>query len=109
MGFQKFAERHTKELRPWVELIFEGDELPPDLDVQIRAFAKDLPVEILKVRINRDYSKTSKFDTNVNLEDLAVIEVFRKKCDRLKISKKEMKALESSFKELQESLTNDFD
>lgn len=99
-----FTQRHENELKPWVELIFEGEELPPDLDGQIRTFAKDLFVDILKVRINRDYSKTSKFDENVNLEDLEVIEVFRKKCSRLQISKKEMKDLEASFRELQEGL-----
>lgn len=99
-----FAEKHAQEMTPWVELVFEGEEIPPDLDTQIRAFAKDLPVDILKVRINRNFSKERAKEANVSLEDLDVLDVFRKKCERMQISKKEMKELEVSFKQLQESL-----
>lgn len=99
-----FAEKHKEELIPWVEIMIESEEIPPDIDTQIREFARDIRVSILKIRINRKRLGKQLTHETVNLEDLDVLDVFRKKCERMGVPKEEMKELEASFRELREGV-----
>jgi exonuclease SbcD len=101
-----FAGRHNHELKPWVEIILEDDTVTPGVDQHLREFARDFWLEILKIRILRLEQKLNAQTATVELEDLDVLEVFQKKCERDGVPEKEIPALIDSFRELIASVTH---
>lgn len=105
-SLRRFDQKGGRELTPWVEAIVETDKLIPRLDLQLRDFTKDMDLQLLKIKIERQGELLRKSASNaVNLDDLEDVEsVFRKKCTRFGSPPEQMDELLKSFKELRESM-----
>jgi exonuclease SbcD len=104
-----FASKdRAEELPAWVEVIVESPTFIPQLDSQLRALVKELPLEILKVRLERQYRALDELiDTPIDaLESLDVLEVFRKRAEKDQRSPEEWAELETTFRTLLEELTS---
>jgi exonuclease SbcD len=102
-ALDRFAAKTDRLLNPWVELIVESDEFIPQLDQQIRAYAAEMPLEIVKVRIIRKHQPLKvQSPLPPDLDDLDIEEVFRRKCESEgELSPPEMESLLLTFRELQ--------
>ena len=105
-SLRRFDLKGGRELTPWIEVIVRTDRLIPRLDLQLREFTKDMDLQLLKIKIEREGELLRKTSTEaVNLDDLEDIEsVFRKKCLRFGSPPEQMDELLKSFKELRESM-----
>jgi len=99
-----FAERHKNELTPWLEVLVKSDNIAPDLDSRIRELAQSIEIEILKVKILRDDIRGEWDSNSMDLSDLDVLDVFKKKCERSGVSQEHMPELENTFREVKESI-----
>lgn len=102
-----FASKEREELPAWVEIIVESPTFIPQLDSHLRTFVKDLSLEILKIRLERQYrALDEQLDAVVeSLESLDVLDVFRKRAEKDQRSEEEWAELEATFKELLENLS----
>lgn len=99
---ERFDEKRKGELKPWIDIEVEMKEFIPNLNGELRAFAKDMWLEILKIRTPRPRQSLEKLTTETNLDELTTEEVFLKKCESLgEISEKERDGLLLTFRELQ--------
>ncbi len=89
-----------KEDYAWVDVLVKTEQIIPDLDRQLRSFSKELPLELLKIRTQGNYKALDEQILEVDLDDLSVEEVFKRKCESLGEAPKEMKDLQKTFKEL---------
>lgn len=90
-------ERH---LTPWVEVIVDTDRIIPRLDLQFREMVKNMDLELLKVRIENEYSA---LDNQVSLNDLDTLDiedVFKRRCESFGTAPDEMEQLQMTFREL---------
>lgn len=97
-----FAEKHKNELNPWMEIIIETETILPSAADELYAMADDLGVEILKLRILRKTEVQESMTSLVQLEEIEVLEVFRKKCLEFGTAPENMEELEMTFMELQD-------
>jgi len=77
----KINEDRKGELMPWVEIQVEMEEAIPNIDNELRDFAKDFWLNILKIRTKRQHQALEELTEMVNLDDLTPLEVFQKKCN----------------------------
>lgn len=78
---ERFSAKGNRELTPWVEVIVDTEEYLPQLDQQLRDFTAKMPLELVKIRVNRPYQPLALQVTEVpDLEYLAIEEVFLQKC-----------------------------
>jgi predicted RNA-binding protein len=91
-----------------VEVIVQSPTFIPQLDSHLRTLVKDWPLEILKIRLERQYQALDEqLDSVVeSLESLDVLEVFRKRAEKDQRSEEEWTELEATFRELVEGLNS---
>lgn len=100
---RRFAEKERGGLRPWVELVVETDQVIPQLDQQLKEFASGMELEILKIKLKRQYQPLDlQYLDTPDLSELDTIEVFKRKCESFGSPPEEMEALLQSFRELQD-------
>ncbi len=100
-GLKRFAARGQRELTPWVEVIVETDQPIPQLDVRLRDLTAEMDLELVKIRLLRDHRSLDAQTQEEDLNDLAALDVFRKKCNSYGSSPEEEEALVHTFRELQ--------
>ncbi len=98
----RFSKKDTRNLRPWVEIILTGDQIIPDADRHIREFAKEMELDILKIRVQRKRSTVQATQQLLALEDLTPLEIFEKKCADYTDDKTMLTELKSTYLELQD-------
>jgi exonuclease SbcD len=98
-----FATRHENELSPWLDILVEADNYIPLLDQQIREHYHQLPIEILKVRVNYPGTPNTLAEYQTRLPELNPQEVFLKLCETMNIVPEQQDALMNSFTELFEA------
>lgn len=103
-SLRRFDEKGDRTLKPWVEVVVQTRELIPQLDVQLRDFASEMFLDIVKIRIERNHYQGlgEQAAVEVDLQDMDTLEVFRKKCESYGSPPEEIKELEGVFLELQE-------
>lgn len=103
-SLERFAAKKDRQLTPWVEVIVEADEFIPQLDQLLRDFCADMPLELVKIRINRPFTAiTTQLDDTPDLEELQVEDVFIQKCRSVGVEAEEqLEQLVTTFRELQE-------
>ncbi len=99
-----FADRQEPGgLTAWVEVVLELDAFVPQLDVLLQEFAEDMPLELLKIRIDRQYRGLYE---QLPAPDLVLLEqeleVFRRRCRSYGAPPEEMPELEATFLELRD-------
>lgn len=98
---QHFAAKGDRGLASWLEVLVEGNEVPPRLDLHIQELVEDMPLEVLKIRLLRERNHTRSSDeAPPELEDLAVEEVFSRRCVAAGLSEADQKTMEETFREL---------
>lgn len=110
-SLRRFEDRGERLLPPWVEVIVHTDTLIPQLDTLLNEFTAGMDLELLKIRLQRsDYQGLDEQSRQeVDLQDMDALEVFRKKCESYGSPPEEMAALETTFRELQQWLTEKSD
>nr|WP_290927972.1 exonuclease SbcCD subunit D C-terminal domain-containing protein [Haliscomenobacter sp.] len=105
---QIFGNKEREALPAWVEVIVQSPTFIPQLDSHLRTLVKELPMEILKIRLERQYQALDEqLDAVVeSLESLDVLEVFRKRAEKDQRSEEEWTELEATFRELVEGLNS---
>ncbi len=99
---RRFADKDRDGLRPWVEVIVETDQVIPQLDQELKAFTADMGIDILKVKLKRNYQPIAiQYENSPDLNDLDALEVFTKKCESFGSPPDELEELLNTFKELQ--------
>lgn len=100
---RRFAKKEREGLRPWVELVVETEQVIPQLDQQLKEFAKDMELEILKIKLKRNYQPLDlQYQDVPDLSELDTLEVFKRKCESYGSAPEEMETLIQSFRELQD-------
>ncbi len=103
---QKKLDKINQDLNPehlkaWIEVIIDTEQIIPNLDGLLREYAKDMHLELMKIRTNRKHFSLDMQTPELNLDDLNPEEVFRKKCESYGSPPEEMDDLMSTFKALQ--------
>ena len=107
---QTFDSKRKGELEPWIDINIDTEEKIPNLDGEIREFAKDFWMEILKIRTQKSYWALEGLTEEINLDDLSPEEVFLRKCENsgnLEEDKKQDLLL--TFKELRNWMTDNME
>ncbi|MFT7606910.1 MAG: exonuclease SbcD [Saprospiraceae bacterium] len=89
------------ELKAWIEVIIDTEQLIPNLDGLLQEYIKDMNLELLKIRTNRQHFALDTQTKQLNLDELKPIEVFQKKCESFGSPPEEMKELLDTFRELE--------
>ncbi|GJM32001.1 MAG: nuclease SbcCD subunit D [Saprospiraceae bacterium] len=98
-----FAAKEREGLKSWLEVIVDTDEVIPQLDRELQEFTKEMNLELLKIRINRSYQALELAnEPQADLDDLDVLDVFRKKCESFGSPPEAMAELQQSFLELKD-------
>lgn len=99
----KFDEKGGRELTPWVEAVVETDKVIPQLDMELQEYVAGMNLVLLRIRLLRSREAAQENpDAAENLEDLDVLEVFRRKCQVLGNLPDEIEDLERTFLELRD-------
>ncbi len=98
---QQLHEDYKDGLPVWVEVIVETDKAIPDLDIQLSDWTAEMNLEILKIRTTHQHQDISAGIENLNLQDLAPLDVFEKKLAQTTLSDTERTDLVATFKELE--------
>jgi exonuclease SbcD len=100
---RKLDQKFKDTLPHWVEVIVETEEVTPRLDIDIREFAKDMNLEILRVKIQRKQKGLeATLEDDVALDDLDELDVFKKKCETFGVPEKEVQGYVDTFLELRD-------
>lgn len=98
---RQFAARGKQPLTPWLEVLVEGDDLPVRLDQHLRNLTKDMPLELLKIRLQRDRQALIDREADIpDLEDLDVHQVFARRCAAAGLSEAQTEEMVRTFREL---------
>ena len=104
---EKLHLKHENDLRPWVEVVVETDSVIPNLSGRLQEFTRDMNLDILRTRLLKPHFSLDTQTEVEELDDLSPIDVFRKKCESAGHTPKDMKSLEATFRELEESYRED--
>lgn len=99
-------EKYADGLKSWVEVIVEMDKNIPNLDGQLREFTKEMNLELLKIRTNRQHQSLAMQTELEDLEEMQPLDVFRKKCESAGNPPEEMEELVLTFREIFETLNS---
>lgn len=100
-ALQRFAARGDRGLTPWVEVLVEREGAPARLDLHLQQLVEGADLELLKIRLVG--SQKEAWDTGqevVDLEDLNIEDVFRRRCTSVGLEEEETNKLVSTLKEL---------
>ena len=98
---EKLAVKNEKnDLPAWVEVIIETDKLIPNLDNLLNDYTKEMHLELLKIRTNRQFFSLDHQTEQLNLDDLDPVDVFKKKCESFGSPPDEMDEMLATFNEL---------
>lgn len=99
---EKLHATYQDNLTTWVEVMIDTDTVIPDVDNQLREFTKDMNLELLKIRMNR---QRHALDEQVEQLDLSILEdnleIFKKKCESFGHPPEEMEELIRTYQELE--------
>lgn len=101
---EKLHADYPEGLPVWVEAIVESDSLIPNLSGLLQDFVQNMNLELLKVRLQRSHHSLDVQTGYEELDDLTPLEVFQKKLASAGRPPEDAKALEETFRELQEWL-----
>jgi exonuclease SbcD len=96
-----FEARGDRLLTPWVEVLLETEEVQAGLDLELREWTKDMQLELLKIRIIRTEKALDTQTEIVDLEEMEVLDVFKKKCESYGVPEAQQEELERTFLDLQ--------
>jgi len=100
-ALERFAAKGDRGLTPWVEVLVEREGAPARLDLHLQQLVEGADLELLKIRLVGSQKEAWDIDQEVvDLEDLDIEDVFRRRCASLGLEDKETDELVNTFKEL---------
>lgn len=101
---ERFVSSKERLLTPWVEVLVHTQEYIAQLDKLLSDFTDKMPIELVKIRVQKNYQALKVPTTSLpDLEDLAVDDVFKKRCESQgDIQPEQLDTLMTSFRELKE-------
>lgn len=109
-GDKNFIQKRLNELKQegisvWVEIIYKGDEIFPELSTWVNQEVENSKIEVLNIQ-NRQYLQAglSQEGTSLSLKELNVVEVFEKLLNQNSISEEQKNDLKASYKEILDEL-----
>ena len=100
---QAFAKRHENDpLRPWLEMVLEGEQAEAGLRLRLQGEASKQNMELLQLRLQHKRTAWMQEDTELVLEQLHPREVFEERCKSAQLPQTEIKKLQQTFDELLE-------
>jgi len=106
VGDKKFIAQRLKALQEadssvWVEVIYKGDELFPDLTAWVHEQTTGTNIEVLKLQNRQHLTEVLTIsDTDDALDDLNAFDVFDKLLNKAAISDEQKDELKISYKEI---------
>jgi len=89
----------------WVELVYEGEEVIPNLREQVLAAVEGSELVVLRIRNNRIYDYAlHQAQAAESLDDLSVAEVFERCLEAHRIEEHQRRVLRAAFAEIRETL-----
>ncbi|GAB4128021.1 MAG: exonuclease SbcCD subunit D C-terminal domain-containing protein [Raineya sp.] len=110
VGDKKYIEQTLSELKKenasvWVEIIYEGNEIFPELSSWINEKIENSSIEVLNLQNNQQLKQAlNSQDTNFSLDKLSVFDVFDKLLDKAGIAEEQKQELRASYKEIIDEL-----
>ena len=98
----RFGEKERGGLQPWVEALVETDRIIPQLDKRLHELTADMELELLKIRIVKNYQALDVQASTPELGELEELEVFKMKCQSYGSPPEELEELVQTFLELRE-------
>ncbi|MCB9265333.1 MAG: exonuclease SbcCD subunit D C-terminal domain-containing protein [Lewinellaceae bacterium] len=99
-SLRRFGEKERSGLRPWVEALVETDRIIPQLDQRLHELTSEMELELLKIRVLKQYQALDEQTATPELGELEELEVFKMKCRSFGSSPEEMDELVETFLEL---------
>jgi exonuclease SbcD len=110
IGDKNTIELRIKELKSenisvWIEIIYQGNEIIPDLTPWINEQLIDSKIEVLKIQ-NKQFQQNvlSNNDVSVSLDELNPIDVFSILLEKSEISNEQQEELKAIYKEVVETI-----
>ncbi|MEZ4986551.1 MAG: exonuclease SbcCD subunit D C-terminal domain-containing protein [Saprospiraceae bacterium] len=103
------AKADTRLLTPWVEVVVDATDYQPQLDTLLREYCESLPLELVKIRIQRPLADGDALRSVAvpDLEDLHVEDVFLQRCVSMGITNEiDQQELLATFRELQNEMAD---
>ncbi len=89
----------------WVEIVYKDDDIFPELSTWVSNLITDSKIEILKLQNNQHLNNVLSInDTNANLDEMNVYDVFDKLIDKAVISDLQKDELKDTYKEIVQDL-----
>jgi exonuclease SbcD len=111
VGDKKFIEKRLTELKKekssvWVEVIYKGDEIFPDLFAWTNEQVADSNIEVLKLQNRQHLNEIlTTNDTTDSLDELNAFDVFDKLLEKASISDEQKEELKETYKEIVDGLS----
>ncbi|MBI5914288.1 MAG: exonuclease SbcCD subunit D C-terminal domain-containing protein [Bacteroidetes bacterium] len=100
-ALERLNGKYKNQLPTWAEVIVETEAVIANLNGQLQDFVKDMHLELLKVRTKQSHFSLDAQVSQVELEDLEPIDVFRKKCASAGRAPEDVEELVATFRELE--------
>ncbi len=100
---QKIAEdiQESKiQLEAWIEILIQSEKTRPDIYHYYNDLVKDLPIKILKVNYTHSYLAIDGLESDLELDHLEPIDIFKKRCEAAGFDSKQTQKSIKDFKEL---------
>lgn len=101
-GLRRFGKKERGGLKPWVEALVETDRMIPQLDNRLHELTADMDLELLKIRILKNYRALDVQAAIPELGELEELEVFKMRCQSYGSPPEEMEELVQTFLELRD-------
>ena len=100
-SLKDLAKDHESELHDWIDVVVTPEKVTSDLQSTLYGLTADLPLELLKIRLNyREMPLADIEAPEVQLDELTPLEVFEKKCTSVERDPADVEALKMTFLEL---------
>ena len=96
----QLAAETENEMEAWVDVRIESESVQPNVDMELRTFCADMPLQLLKVRTISQQKALDAQTMAESLDELSPLEVFRKRCESAGELPEDMAKLEAAFLEI---------
>ncbi len=97
---QRLTQLKNSDKPIWVEIIYEEDTIPGDLNRILNDYIQNSKIEILRIKSKKFTNKSLKRDYDITLQDLSVYEVFDKCLEYYEVDLEQRDELKELYKEV---------
>ncbi|WP_439889453.1 exonuclease subunit SbcD [Pseudomonas sp. MBLB4123] len=110
LAIAEAAAQGSRELPVWLEVRVRGDDYLSDLQQRIAALCEGLPVEVLRIRRERDSTGAGlRVQARETLDELSVEEVFARRLQHEPLDEADAQRLQGLYREVLEAVQSERD